>query len=275
MPEVEIDVLLAEDESVVCRAAERILGSEGLRVESASSSGEARERLLQRAYRVLLCDLMLPGGSGFEVVELARTHQPDLQTIVITGFATADNALRAFAEGVFDFLPKPFDWNELLGVVDRALRFREGAIEGRRPPPGAGMPGRAGAEEIHGLGRHSWALLDGDGSATLGAAETFFGCVGEVEEVDLPEVGGHTVQGQRLARLRTTRGKVHRIWAPLSGEVLEVQSSLLSDPTPILEDPFGGGWLARIVPSRRVQELPKLTTRRLDTIVDRSSSGPR
>lgn len=274
MPEPEIDVLLAEDEPIVRRAAARILTSHELSTESATTCTEAKDRLQETTYQVLLCDLMLPEGSGFEVLEEACALQPALQSIVVTGYATADNALLAFAGGAFDYLPKPFDWTELLGVVDRALCYRKRVFESDQPSSGTPNPTPTRPSGIAALGRHSWALLDRDGSATLGPAETFFGCLHNPEDIELPEVGSHVVQGLCLAHIRSSGNRVHRIWAPLGGRVLEANTALKSHPAPMSEDPFGEGWLVRIVPSRQEHELRQLTDMGLDPIVARPLIGP-
>lgn len=241
MRESEADVLLAEDEPIVCKAVERILTSRGLRVETATACHAASGHLRMTAYKVFLCDLMLPGGSGFELLAQARTSQAHLQAILITGFATVDNAVQAFDKGAFDYLPKPFDLNELVGVVDRALRYRERLLEGEAQEP-------AGGARTARLGHHSWARFDDAGSATIGPAETFMNCIDGIEELELPEVGSHIVQGQRLARLRSASDGVHRIRAPLSGTVLEVHTALHTHPAAVFEDPFGEGWLVRVIP---------------------------
>jgi DNA-binding NtrC family response regulator len=119
------DVLLVEDEPVVREAAARILRPEGLTLDRVEDVDGALARLRRSDYRVVLCDLMLPGFSGFDLLERVTGERPQLPVILITGYATIENALAAFKKGAFDVLPKPFDVAELLGVVRRALRATE------------------------------------------------------------------------------------------------------------------------------------------------------
>ena len=121
----QFDVLVVEDEPVVLRAAERILHTEDLTTESALDAESAVERLSRNNFQVVLSDLMLPGSSGFDLIDRVREHDSSAQFIVITGYATIENALESFVRGAFDFIPKPFDPGELLGVVHRAIRFRK------------------------------------------------------------------------------------------------------------------------------------------------------
>jgi DNA-binding NtrC family response regulator len=114
------DVLLVEDEPVVREAAARILRPEGLTLDRVEDVDGALARLRKADYRLVLSDLMLPGFSGFDLLERVTGERPQLPVILITGYATIENALAAFKKGAFDFLPKPFDVAELLGVVRRA-----------------------------------------------------------------------------------------------------------------------------------------------------------
>ena len=150
MPRPEADVLLAEDEPVVCRAVERILGSTGLTAEVTGTLVETLDRLRTTAFQILICDLMLPDGSGFEALAAARNRQPDLQTIVITGFATANNAVRSLARGAFDYLQKPEWWTGL--STTGAGSSRPPALhQGSRPSSVAPDRSCSGSAVTHGL----------------------------------------------------------------------------------------------------------------------------
>ena len=108
------DVLLVEDEAVVRAAVERILRPEGLTLDRVEDVDGALARLRKVEHRVVLSDLMLPGFSGFDLLERVTGERPQVPVILITGYATIENALAAFKKGAFDFLPKPFDVPELL-----------------------------------------------------------------------------------------------------------------------------------------------------------------
>ena len=253
----QFDVLLVEDEPVVREAAARILRPEGLTVDRVEDVAGALDRLRKAEHKVLLTDLMLPGFSGFDLLERVAGERPALPVILITGYATLENALAAFKKGAFDFLPKPFDVAELLGVVRRALRAVERGVW-RSQPPAA----EAGAEARHYLGQHAWVALDDErGAATFGLAECWPGLFAPIRELRLPRPGDQLTQGLACAELACADDSIHRIWAPLSGTVIATNSKVQEDPDLLNRAPFSSGWLARVAPASLETELGALTLR--------------
>lgn len=251
------DVLLVEDDRVVREAACRILRPEGLGVDCVEEVGEAVARLRAAEYRIVLSDLMLPGFSGFDLLERVASDRPQVPVVLITGYATIENALGAFERGAFDFLPKPFDVAELLGVVRRALRCAE---RGWWSSLGPARDLPAPPDGLRFLGRHAWARLE-SGRATFGVAETFPDLIGEIRELRLPEPGEMVTQGLAFAEIAAADDAIHRVWAPLGGTVIESNAELRVDPGLLNRAPFDSGWLARIVPAAPGEELGALTLR--------------
>jgi CheY-like chemotaxis protein/glycine cleavage system H lipoate-binding protein len=243
------EILIVEDEPVVLESARRILEAEGLSVDLASDAATAFDLLRKGPYKVVLCDLMLPGSSGFRILESLQRDYPGTESITITGYATREHAIESFRLGVFDFLPKPFDVDELLAVVTRALFFNDTATTER--PETEIVPRLK-------LGRHAWAVVDDDGSATLGVCETFSGTLGKIDRIGLPAPDRRTAQGNSCARIHGRDGLVHRVRAPLSGRVFALNKDLETEPDLLDRDPFGRGWLVRIVPENLEEELPSL-----------------
>jgi DNA-binding NtrC family response regulator len=121
------DVLVVDDEPVVLDAIRLVLEAEGLRVATAADRRTAAAHPAAACCRLVLCDLMLPEGTGLELLRELRTRRPGLPVIMITGYATAETALEALQAGATDFLPKPFDEPELLNQVRRALTVWDAA----------------------------------------------------------------------------------------------------------------------------------------------------
>ena len=126
------DVLVIDDEAVVRAAVRLILGSEGWRVAQAGDANAALAHEALASCRLVLCDMMLPGQSGLDLVREMRRRRPDVPIVLITGYATAENASRAIDAGATAFLAKPFDDTELLNQVRAVLeRTDDAPKEGR------------------------------------------------------------------------------------------------------------------------------------------------
>jgi len=117
----EADVLVIDDEPVVCDGIRRVLEAAGFSVAIAADGATALAHPAAGGCRLVLCDLVLPDGEGGEIVRALRRRRPGLPVVVVTGYATADQASRALRAGATAFLAKPFEESELLGAVRRAL----------------------------------------------------------------------------------------------------------------------------------------------------------
>lgn len=126
------DVLVVDDEAVVRGGVKLVLEPEGFRVAQAGTVAEALMSDALAECRLLLCDLMLQGESGLEVVGEARRRRPELPIVLMTGYATDENALLGEQCGATAFLPKPFDDVELLDQVRRVLESSDDVGKGGR-----------------------------------------------------------------------------------------------------------------------------------------------
>jgi two-component system phosphate regulon sensor histidine kinase PhoR len=113
-------VLVVDDEQDIRDASERILSRVGYHVQKASRGDEALDILNKERVDILLLDLKMPGMDGLEVLERVRKQNTQIQVIVITGYATVETAIEAMKHGAYDFIPKPFEPDQLRIVVNRA-----------------------------------------------------------------------------------------------------------------------------------------------------------
>ena len=117
-------ILVVDDEEIVIRSCLRILGDGDYEVESAQDGWEALKKIKENHYDVLVLDIMMPKIDGLEVLQRVKESHPDIDIIMITGLSQIDTAVKAMKLGAFDYLPKPFDPDELKLVVQRALERR-------------------------------------------------------------------------------------------------------------------------------------------------------
>lgn len=241
-------VLVVDDEQVVREAARRILSTRGFVPRTACDAEEALSLVQTAAPDVVVVDLMLPGQSGIEFLEQIYPDHPDVVVIVTTGYTRLDHAVASLRSGAFDFLPKPFTVNELLGPVQRACRY----LELGRPAPFSSSD--AASTERFVLGPQAWAQPEADGTAVLGVTNVFTRTAGQIVRVDLPEPNAPVQQGGTLARFEAAGGLVHVAWAALGGRVLAANPLWRSAPNRGVADPLEAGWLVCILPINTEQE---------------------
>jgi two-component system nitrogen regulation response regulator GlnG len=138
-------ILSIDDEEAVCWSLQRALGREGHSVAVAASAEQAFALLDQHRPDAVILDVRLPGMDGLTALARLRQLAPELPVIVVTAFGDLPTAVRAVESGAFDYLAKPFDLQQALECVQRALQ--------RRPAPEAAPESNgnaAGPEEIVG-----------------------------------------------------------------------------------------------------------------------------
>jgi DNA-binding NtrC family response regulator len=118
------DILIVEDKESLRQMIRKTLEARGHSTDEAADAYEARRKLKAARFLVVLTDLRLPAGSGFDVLQAAHEYDAQLPVIVMTAFGTVDEAVWAMKEGAADFLTKPVDTDHLLVLLDRAIERR-------------------------------------------------------------------------------------------------------------------------------------------------------
>jgi DNA-binding NtrC family response regulator len=114
-------VLIVDDEKAMVLALRGVLVKEGYQVESAHSGEEALRLIEGGSFHVVVTDLSMNGISGMQVLERARALDPDVEVVMITAHGSEKAAVQAMKLGAADYLPKPFDNDELRVVVRRVM----------------------------------------------------------------------------------------------------------------------------------------------------------
>ena len=114
-------ILIVDDEKALLIALRGLLTKEGYQVETAASGEEALARIDTGSFHLVVTDLSMNGVSGMEVLERARAFDPDLAVIMMTAHGSEKAAVQAMKLGAADYIPKPFDNDELRVVVRRVM----------------------------------------------------------------------------------------------------------------------------------------------------------
>jgi len=125
-------ILVVDDEEIVRYSLVNILRNSGYEVEDVPSAEEALKLIYEKQYHLVLTDLVLEGMGGLELLENVKVISPRTLVIVITGYGSIKTAVTALRLGVYDYLLKPCDENELLLRVRRALEMQNYGEEQKR-----------------------------------------------------------------------------------------------------------------------------------------------
>lgn len=125
-------VLVVDDDAAVRDALAQTLELANLEPIAVASFVVARDHIAEDFAGVILSDIRMPGRDGFHLLAHARKVDPDLPVILLTGEGDIPMAVRAMREGAFGFLEKPCARNDLLAVIERALKSRGLVLENRR-----------------------------------------------------------------------------------------------------------------------------------------------
>lgn len=119
------EILILDDEPIVCDRLKPALEKCGYSVETFTDSQEAIDQLARKRYDVLITDLKMSGPSGLDVLRFVKEQAPATHVIVITGYATAEQAKESMKSGAVDFIAKPFRISQLRELVARTLNKSE------------------------------------------------------------------------------------------------------------------------------------------------------
>ncbi len=122
---VRKSVLVVDDEVSIRKALAKALERDGYLVTAVKSAAEATSVSRDTSFHMAICDLSLPDGNGLQLIQQMKHSNPDLASIVITGNGTVESAIQATKEGVFHYVTKPFNVDEVLVLVGKALRHEE------------------------------------------------------------------------------------------------------------------------------------------------------
>ena len=114
-------LLVLDDEQSILDSLSRTLSDLGFELLLCNDPHLALDRIKSEGPQVVLSDLKMPGLDGLEILQRVKNYNPDIQVILITGHGSIDEAVAAMKKGAYDFIPKPFNKQEITAVVNRAF----------------------------------------------------------------------------------------------------------------------------------------------------------
>ena len=252
------DILVIDDEQVIIDAVVKICQSENFTVDSAVDAQIALTKLVKNIYRLIICDIMMPGIDGFEFLNELNIRKINSALIMTTGFSTVDNAVRSLYSGAIDFIPKPFTTDELLSSVIRGMKYIEIQSLLKTQKDDSAVVYVPCPAKYYRLGYSSWASEESTGSILIGATDLFIKTIDNFSGIELLSADEELIQGNSCAYFKDQSERVFTLLSPVTGRILETNTEIIKDKTLLEKDPYFEGWLYRVLPSDSEYELEKL-----------------
>ncbi len=125
--EKQVKIMVVDDEIGICRNVEKILSKNNYAVVHTQSAAQALEMMKDGSFSLLISDIVMPEMNGLELLNHVAKEVPDIKSIMMTGYASTNTAVKAIRLGALDYIPKPFTPDELRTTVSKALL---GKLEG-------------------------------------------------------------------------------------------------------------------------------------------------
>jgi CheY-like chemotaxis protein len=267
VPNPKARILCVDDEDVILSSFRKILVLDGYAVDTVETGQEALGLIRTHHYDFVFTDLKMPAMDGVEVTKAVKHLRPDIDVVIITGYATVETAVETMKHGAMDYVQKPFTEDELLAFVKKSLIRRQDRIQKLLKPNvrithlPAVESTRANEFAIPGgvfiAPGHTWAAVDEDGETRVGIDDFAKKLIGRIDEVMLPNLGMSTVKGQALFSVRRGNRRV-AFRSPVSGKVVNVNNRLSGSPEPLEKTPYENNWVCVIDADKLDAELPDL-----------------
>ncbi len=260
-------ILCVDDESVILDSFRRILVLDGYCVDTVEQGREALGLIQTHSYDFVFTDLKMPEMDGLEVTKSVKHLRPDIDVVIITGFATVETAVDCMKFGAMDYVQKPFTEDELLEFVKKLLIKREDRISKTLKPKvhithlqdtiGAKTPEFQIPGGVFISDGHCWANVSEDGTAKIGLDDFAKKIIGKIDSVGLPNLGMVVKKGQSLFNI-TQGQRTISFKSPISGKVKEVNKFINSELDSLEISPYDRNWICEIDADELDSELPTL-----------------
>lgn len=260
-------ILCVDDEDVILDSFRKILVLDGFSIDTVNTGQEALFLVQSNHYDFVFTDLKMPAMSGVDVAKSVKHLRPDIDVVVVTGYATVETAVEVMKYGASDYLQKPFTEDELLAFINKALVLRKDKIKhqlhSRIKITHTDSTERSGANEFSIPGGvfisegHCWLNIQQDGSAKIGMDDFSKKIIGAVEVVDFPTVGTQIKAGSPLFIVRQGDRKAS-FKAPISGIVTKVNNEIKDELDLLDFTTYKTHWFVQVDSNNLDEELQTL-----------------
>jgi len=240
---VEVDnpkarILAVDDEKLILDSFRKILVIAGYSIDTVETGSEALGLIRKNDYDFVFTDLKMPEMDGVEVTKAVKHLRPDIDVIVITGYASIETAVETVQFGAMDYVEKPFTEDELLESKSKfELNVPAGIFVSKQ---------------------HAWARIETNGTVRVGPDDLIRKIFERIDQVELPEIKQKVEKGETLFALKYGDFSL-KIPSPISGVITSVNTEQADHPEWLAIKPFALSWMCGIEPSNLAKELPDLS----------------
>jgi CheY-like chemotaxis protein len=260
-------ILAVDDEAIVLDSFRKILVIAGYSVDTVETGKEALGLVRKNDYDFVFTDFKMPEMNGVEVTKAVKHLRPDIDVVLITGYASIESAVETMKYGAMDYVEKPFTDDELTEMVNTLVIRRQARLEAEiKPEIRMVTPSVSQSDSRHEINVpagvfvspcHSWARLLMNGMVRVGIDDFTHKTIGRIDSVELPGKGRMVAKGDPLFSL--LQGDLSlSVPSPVSGKVAGVNVELLDHPELIKLKPYELGWFCRIEPTKLNDDLKEL-----------------
>ena len=267
VPNPKARILGVDDEDIILDSFRKILVLDGYTIDTVKSGAEAVNLIKSHHYDFVFTDLKMPEMSGVEVTKLVKALRPDIDVIIITGYASVETAVECMKYGAMDYVQKPFTEDELLEFTKKSLIKRQDRIQKELKPRvhishlSTGETYNTGEFSIPGgvfiSEGHCWSSVAQDGTAKIGIDDFANKLIGKFDDIEFPNLGMNAKQGEPLFTIKQGRRSIS-FKSPLSGKVAKVNTSLIENIDSFSISPYEKNWICQIDADNLDTELPGL-----------------
>jgi len=255
VPEPKARILAVDDEPIVLDSFRKILVLAGYSIDTVETGQEALGLIQKNDYDFVFTDLKMPEFDGLDVTKAVKHLRPDIDVIMITGYATVESAVDAMKFGAMDYVQKPFTEDELVAFVDKSLIRRQAKIETQQPPKvhivTASSP-QSESERVFNVpagvfisAAHAWIRVEMTGEARIVIDDFARKTIGGIDDVTVPKVGQFVRAGAPLFSIKHG-DRILTFPSPVSGHVSRVNGDLLDNLELLEANPYEAGWICRV-----------------------------
>ena len=260
-------ILAVDDESIILDSFRKILVVAGYSIDTVEKGREALGLILKHDYDFVFTDLKMPEMDGLEVTKAVKHLRPDIDVIVITGYASIETAVETMKYGAMDYVQKPFTEDELIEFFNKSLIKRKDRIEREmKPTVRLITPSTKESGSQHEFNvpagifisrNHTWVNVEMNGIARVGIDDFVRKIIKTIDKVELPKVNKEVKKGELLFSIKHNSHAID-IVSPISGKVTLVNAEHVEHPDLIALSPFELSWMCCIDPSNLAEELRSL-----------------